>query len=149
MCARAGQHSWRLCGLLVRVGMLRPRRVEMGYYVQAPGLTHGKAVAIAERLKGDIVNRAEAARAMADPEKGVIVVLHNSLFEAAGFAYDAAEWDAMTLPHDHRERDFVILKRSVAERESGFPREPQEDPLVKYVPEKQNPRGLTWRAGEE
>jgi hypothetical protein len=81
----------------------------MGYYIQTHSNT-GKASIIAEEHGGVVVSYAEAVMAMSDPTKGVIVVINNGLFEAAGFAYDQEEFDAFT--SDERKRHYVILDRS-------------------------------------
>ena len=91
----------------------------MGYYMQTSG-THGKAAAIADRFGAVIVSKDVAEAAMDDPTKGVIVVVNNGPFEAAGFAFDRNKWEAFTRSDDRRPRQFVILDRVIAERESGF-----------------------------
>ena len=93
----------------------------MGYYLQVP-MPHGKALELAAKHGGELVSKEQAAEAMNDPTKGVVVVVDNGPFEAAGFAFDQGEWEAFNLPGDKRPRKFVVLDRETAERESGFPR---------------------------
>lgn len=93
----------------------------MGYYIQTQGIT-GKAAAIAQRFNGQIVSMQTAREAMQDTAKGVVVVLHNPMFEAAGFAFDMDEFDSFTDSHDHRKKDFVVISREDAVRESGYNR---------------------------
>ena len=49
---------------------------------------------------------------------GVIVLVDNGLFEAAGYAYSPAEFAAFIRPDDPRPKRFFILPRDVAEREA-------------------------------
>ena len=88
----------------------------MGYYVQGPA--NGKEQHIVNTLNGRIVDK-ETAKAQVE-SGGVIVVMHNGPFDAAGFAYDMKEFRSMTLPHDSRPKTFVIIDRKVAIRETGF-----------------------------
>ena len=82
----------------------------MGYYIQTNSNT-GKASIIAKEHGGVIVSYGEAKEAMKDATKGVIVVLNNGFFEAAGFAYNQEEFDAFT--SDMRPKHYVILDRHI------------------------------------
>lgn len=46
---------------------------------------------------------------------GIIVWVDNGFFEAAGYAYNRAELDAMTLPRDSRPKQLFTMSRHVAE----------------------------------
>ena len=91
----------------------------MGWYVET-GTQFQKANLIATRFKGRIVSQSEAKEAMNDPTKGVIVVINNGPFEAAGFAFDMGEFEAFTLPDDFRPKQYVILDRAIAEQACNF-----------------------------
>lgn len=93
----------------------------MGYYIQTEG-HRDKAAAVVREYNGQHVSKSEAEVAMSDPTKGVIVVLHNPLFEAAGFAYDMDEFKAFTESRDLRRKEFVVIARADAEAASGFVR---------------------------
>jgi hypothetical protein len=91
----------------------------MGYYIQTPSVK-GKAEYIATQYKGRIASYTKALDAMNDSTKGVIVVVDNGFFEAAGFAFNQSEFEAFTQLSDDRPREFVILDRDVAEKLSGY-----------------------------
>ena len=55
-----------------------------------------------------------------DPAYGLISVVSNGPFEAAGFCYDEREFDAFTNPSDHRPKIWLTMDRSKAEQLSGF-----------------------------
>jgi len=90
----------------------------MGYYIQGPA--KGKAEFIVENLNGKIVSQSEAKEAV-DNGLGVIVVVNNGPFEAAGFAFDWKEFQDFTLFTDQRPKRFVIMDRKLACELSGFP----------------------------
>lgn len=90
----------------------------MGYYIDTEQ-SHGKASFIAQTLNGVIVDQATAFDAV-NAGEGVIVVVNNGLFEAAGFAYDVKEFEAFTEPNDTRSKEFVILDREVAKQASRY-----------------------------
>ncbi len=51
---------------------------------------------------------------------GVIVVVDNGFFEAAGFAYDLKEFDEFTRPQDMRRKNFVAIERDLAKNLTKF-----------------------------
>ena len=80
----------------------------MGYYIETGGL-HGKAEAIVEQHGGEMVSREAARTAVDDCLKAVIVVMNNGPFEAAGFAFDTAEFEAFHTPGDDRPKKYVVI----------------------------------------
>jgi len=91
----------------------------MGFYIEGPVL--GKAEHIVDNLGGTAVTQEEAAQAMNDPSKGVIVVVNNQgVFEAAAFAFSQQEFDEFVDPSDQRPKKFVVMDRARAEAESGY-----------------------------
>lgn len=91
----------------------------MGFYIETPG-NRDKAGQIAKQFNGQIVSYTKARDAMKDSTRGVIVVVHNAFFEAAGFAFSEDEFDAFTRLNDAREKEFVIISRNDAEKASGY-----------------------------
>lgn len=79
-----------------------------------------KAYEIARRFGGKIVTITDALRAMADPTKGIIVVVNNGPFQAAAFAFDMDEFDEFHRAGDIRPKQYVILDREIAEKASGY-----------------------------
>lgn len=86
----------------------------MGYYVEVPK-HHDKAEQIRDLFGGKIVDLKVASEAISDPTKGVIVVIDNGPFEAAGFAYNQQEFEEFTSRSDLRPKKYVILSRQKAE----------------------------------
>ena len=62
----------------------------------------------------------EAAVAMSEADKAVIIVVNNGPFEAAGFAYNQGEFEAFTQADDHRPRQFVVMDRAKAKELTGY-----------------------------
>lgn len=89
----------------------------MGYYIQT-GTNKGKASRIVAMLDGKIVDES-GARAALDAGKGVICVVDNGLFEAAGFAYDLKEFEAFAIP-DGRPKTWIVCDRRDVEIASGY-----------------------------
>ena len=92
----------------------------MGYYIQTKSAYNKvseicRMVPLAFKAKYSV-----AKQAMEDPDLGVIVVMDNGLFQAAGFAYSKEEFEAFTMPTDPRPKEFVIMGRKEAERLSGY-----------------------------
>jgi hypothetical protein len=91
----------------------------MGFYIETAGFNY-KAKAISEKYAGKISTYDEAFLAVRDPNIGVVVILNNGFFEAAGFAFDEKEFKAFT--SDNRPKQYVLLDREVAELASGYKR---------------------------
>jgi len=90
----------------------------MGFYVQTP-IDKGKAQLIAKMYGGKIVDIHEAREANRNGE-GVIIVVDNGPFEAAGFAYTEREFDEFTRLDDYRPKKFVVMDWDTAARASGY-----------------------------
>ena len=90
----------------------------MGYYIEIGG-PQGKTAALVRQHQAQIVDQQTASRVIDDPTKGVIVIMHNAMFEAAGFAYNRAEFESFT---QWRIKEFVVLDRAQAEKLTGFDR---------------------------
>lgn len=90
----------------------------MGYYINtdAPFM---KGLYIVSNHGGKFVSKDEAQRAM-DEGKGVVAVVDNGFFEAAGFCFNQQEFEAFTQPTDHRRKQFVVMDRQLAEKLSGY-----------------------------
>ena len=92
----------------------------MGYYVET-GTTHGKADEIlkAHPLDAREVRILEAREAVESGE-GVIVVMNNGPFEAAGFAFNMQEFEEFTDPFDPRPKRYIVMPYPKAAELSGF-----------------------------
>lgn len=91
----------------------------MGYYIQTES-NHNKAEAIAKKFNGEIVSR-PATFSDIPIGKGLICIVDNILFEAAGFICDEREFNAFTQPSDARPHTWVLIDRADAERETNYP----------------------------
>lgn len=89
----------------------------MGYYINT-SVNHGKAEIIARELDGEILPGRPTWGAW-PADKALIVVVDNGLFEAAGYAYDEAEYEAFTLEDDDRPKLYVLIGKEDAEVHSG------------------------------
>ena len=93
----------------------------MGFFVE--GLARcDKAQQLADRYPGTVVlPQAPASFSEVPADKGLICVVGNMGFEAAGFIFDARELErCLPSPRDTRQRTFLLLDRKVAEEISGF-----------------------------
>ncbi len=94
----------------------------MGYYIQTENETgehHGKADYLVKTYGGQIASQADARDVVTSA--GVVVVMDNGIFESAGFAFDAAEFDEFTRPTDMRPKQFVILDRKTVKDLTKYP----------------------------
>lgn len=88
----------------------------MGYYINRPdGAPRGKVDYLLS------LGAEEVSVATADSKvetHGVIVVVDNGMFEAAGYAFSRKEFECFTSIHDGRSKRFFVMDREVAEREA-------------------------------
>jgi hypothetical protein len=90
----------------------------MGYYIECDGprnkakwlIDHHEAIVIDEDTARDWVN---------DRDVGIVCVVDNVLFEAAGFAFDGRELEVFAQPDD-RGKAWLALDRAVVEELSGY-----------------------------
>ena len=92
----------------------------MGYYIEVPE-NKGKAQQIAELHGALILDKQPpfAAVAVEAPEKAIICVVDNGMFEAAGFAYDEMEFNVFARP-DGRPKTWLIMDRNLACKLTGY-----------------------------
>ena len=88
----------------------------MGYYIQGPAL--GKAAFIVSEYNGKII---PCPNNFADvPEdKALISIVSNGPFEAAGYCFDAKEFEEFSDPSDHRPKTWLIMDKKKAMELSG------------------------------
>lgn len=90
----------------------------MGYYVQTPKNT-GKALQLRSLYNAEIIDKPESFEAI--PEgKALIVIVDNTLFEAAAYAYSASEFEAFTNPFDERFKQYVLMDKKLVEELVGY-----------------------------
>jgi hypothetical protein len=103
----------------------------MGYYIEAPEV-HGKVQWIVDNYDGKVV--ALPASYDAIPEgKGLIVVVDNGIFEAAGFAYSEEEFRVFSNISDYRPKTWLLIDRAVAEVATGYRRGPGSLPYYRVL----------------
>ena len=90
----------------------------MGKYIETEDI-YNKANWICKNLGGQIASQ-QIAKDLIET-KGVIVIVDNGEFEAAGWAFNQAEFEAFTLPEDHRSKQFVVIERAEAEKATARP----------------------------
>lgn len=89
----------------------------MGRYIEGP--RRGKAEFLKKEHGALQVSQSRARDAIDDPTLGVICIVYNETWDAAGFAYDLNEFWRMERP-DGRPRRWMVMERGLAERLSGF-----------------------------
>jgi hypothetical protein len=88
----------------------------VGYYIEVPE-HHGKAEQLVELYGAKLLDCQPPWDEFSD--LAIIVVCDNGLFEAAGYAYDEAEFAAFTDPSDTRPKQFLVMPRDQAEQLTG------------------------------
>ncbi len=93
----------------------------MGYYIET-GSRSDKSRWLVKNHQAEILQDLAAARLAQSAGKGVVVVLDNGMFEAAGFAFSPEELDALGVitPGDIRRRTFVAMDLAKAKELSGY-----------------------------
>ena len=91
----------------------------MGYYIEVPD-NHGKAAQLVELHGGEIIPQ-PANFGEIPEDKGLVIVVDNIAFEAAGFAFSEAEFKAFTDLADPRPRAFVLLDLDLVKALSKYP----------------------------
>lgn len=91
----------------------------MGCYIEGP--RQGKAEFLKKEYGALQVSESRAREAIEDPLLGVICIVYNTTWDAAGFAYNLQEfWRMEMRPDDRRPRRWMVMERGLAERLSGY-----------------------------
>ena len=91
----------------------------MGYYISGPIV--GKADYIVEKFEGELIPQPQAFSEVPD-DKALICVVSNGEFEAAGYAFSEREFEAFTLPSDHRPKQWLLIDKKRAQVATGCDR---------------------------
>ena len=94
----------------------------MGYYIETSGSTN-KALWLVENHEGELVERELALRIVdtyPNHDQGIVVVMDNGMFQAAGFAFDLNEFLEFADRSDPRPRQYVKMNRELAAKLSHF-----------------------------
>jgi hypothetical protein len=89
----------------------------MGYYIQGPAKC--KTQYIVSEYDGKIIPTPESFGDIPQ-DKGLICVVNNGYFEAAGYCFSAREFEAFSSPTDNRPKTWLIMDRELAEELSGY-----------------------------
>jgi hypothetical protein len=92
----------------------------MGHYIQT-GMNLGKADFLIKNEHATEITQQEASCLVkSGGEEGVVVVVSNVIFEAAAYAYDIAEFNALTNPGDNRARRFIKMNKNRIHELTGY-----------------------------
>lgn len=91
----------------------------MGYYIETTD-PKGKADTIVSAEPSAIEVTLVEAREAVKKGEGVVVVVDNGPFEAAGFAYNLREFRAFTRPDDPRPKRYIKMDYGRAAKLSGY-----------------------------
>lgn len=93
----------------------------MGYYIQGPA--KGKAGMLIKEHGARVLSALEdVEKIINEGKEGIVAVVDNGSFEAAGFCYNADEFKAFCDPTDPRPITFLAMDRKKAEELSEFRR---------------------------
>jgi hypothetical protein len=87
----------------------------MGYYIPGPPSDKGPFM-----MREYGAEPAMLLKYPPPPGKALIVVIDNGFFEAAGYAYNKAEYEAFTDPDDGRPKSFYYMDEAKARELSNF-----------------------------
>ena len=93
----------------------------MGYYIEVPKMK-GKAQQIADLYGAEILDKKPSFREVS-PDKAIICVIDNWLWEAAGFAYSELELErfaAQDMCGPQRLRTWLLMDKQTAIKLTGF-----------------------------
>lgn len=90
----------------------------MGYYIQTPKNTN-KVTQICQIYDAIQIDRPKNYSDIPD-DMGLIVIVDNGIFEAAGFIFSEREFNDFLSPRDNRYKWYVLMDRKKAEQLSGF-----------------------------
>ena len=89
----------------------------MGYYIQTPDVNY-KAMFLVQKHGATLIDRPPQFDRI-PTDKSLICVVDNVLFEAAGYVYNAREYDAFSDPGDGRRKTWLYLDRQLARQLTG------------------------------
>lgn len=93
----------------------------MGYYIQTPGHSIGKAEVLTKEHGAIGIPRPEFFNDIPS-DMGLLCIVNNFAFEAVAYCYDEREFQAFTDPKDTRPKIWLIMEKTKAEEMSGFKR---------------------------
>lgn len=90
----------------------------MGYYVEGPSI--GKGLFMVSKYKAQQINKPASFESI-PAGKGLVIVVENGYyFEAAAYAYDAAEFQAFTDPNDWRPKSYYLMDLPTLNSITGY-----------------------------
>jgi hypothetical protein len=92
----------------------------MGYYIETK-TSFNKAEIICRDYNGTKISKPLSFTEV-PADKGLIVIVDNGMFEAAGFCYNEREFAEFSDPLDTRPKSWVLIDRARAEELSGYKR---------------------------
>jgi len=90
----------------------------MGFYIETNS-NYNKAETISLNYQGEIISKPQTFNEIPS-DKGLICVVNNGMFEAAGYCFDEREFNVFTNPEDIRPKKYVLIDKDLAEKLSGF-----------------------------
>jgi len=92
----------------------------MGYYIQTPGHNTGKAQRICEEHQEAFIIPRPTVFAKVPDNMGLVCVIDNGLFDAAGYCYNLREFLEFSNPDDTRPKTWLLMDKKKAEKLSGY-----------------------------
>ena len=91
----------------------------MGYYIETPGQNTGKAQRICNDHKDAFIIPQPISFSKVPDKMGLICVVENGLFDAAGYCYNEQEFLAFSDLDDPRRKTWILMDKVKAEKLSG------------------------------
>lgn len=93
----------------------------MGYYIETDQ-AFNKSADIRQMMPSTISLPKPPVWSAIPEGKAVVCVVHNTFFEAAAYCYSEAELNAFINDGTTRKKEWLLVPKDWAEKESGFPR---------------------------
>ena len=90
----------------------------MGFYIET-GTTHCKAKILEQRYQAKLIPQ-PASFSDVPKDKALVCVVDNTMFEAAGYCFDEAEFKVFTEPKDTRPKEWLLMDLDTAQSLSRF-----------------------------
>ena len=91
----------------------------MGYYIEAPS-NKGKAEWLCSTHEGTLLQHAPSSLRELPEGKGLVCVVDNGPFEAAGFIFSDSELRVFSSPSNYRPKKWVVMDKAKAAELSGY-----------------------------
>ena len=92
----------------------------MGYYIDKGMPALGKAEALVAKYGAIVLRSAVEAAEWQKNGFGIVCVINNGPFEAAGYAFSSEELEEFSNRMDLRHKEYLAMDKALAEKLAGY-----------------------------